>query len=453
MRSFDDSRRNLPLDANDSINTEIGSYSRAARPTVVRYSVLAWLSVVVAIAYIDRGVISVAVTRIEADLGLDDTRMSYVLSGFYFAYALFQVPAAALAQRWGNRATLPVLAALWSGATAMCAAATGFYSLLLARLLMGVAEAGVVPCAAVTLSRWFPRSQCGWFSGILGCFMGIGSALGNLCGASMLAEMSWRSMFLVCSFPGFVWAIGFWIWFRDRPEEHRWVNREELDLIRGPAAAQAGPIAADSASHSSIWLSPTLWGIAAQQFFRAAAAVLYITWFPGYLERTYAISIEDVGIFGSLPLWVMLGGAILGGVCSDWVTNRSGSRTIGRKGFALACTAAGGLSMLAVVWLPGLNQAITMICLSTLMTALAGPCAYAVSLDTGGPRAGKVFAAMNMAGNVGAMLFPLVMTRFVSWYGDWTCLPWFVAALLILSALCWLPVNANRVIGTNSSVD
>jgi ACS family glucarate transporter-like MFS transporter len=283
--------------------------------------------------------------------------------------------------------------------------------------------------------------------------MGIGSALGNLCGAGMLAAMSWRWMFVICSIPGFVWAIWFWFWFRDRPEEHQSVNREELELIHGPAAKTSAPRASGApGDESSIWLSLTLWGIAGQQFFRACAAVLYITWFPGYLERTYKIGIEQVGIFGSLPLWVMLGGAILGGVLSDRVTNRSGSRTVGRKGFALVCTAAGGLSMLVVAWLPDLREAIVMICVSTLLTALAGPCAYAVSLDTGGHRAGKVFATMNMAGNIGAMLFPLAMTRFVKWYGDWSCLPWFVAALLLLSALCWLPVNANRVIGTHHSL-
>jgi MFS family permease len=427
----------------------------ASRPTVVRYSVLLWLGMMMAIAYVDRGVIGVAVTRIEADLSLDDDRMGLILSAFSLTYALASVPGAWLGQRWGNRQALTAFAALWSVATALCAAATGFYSLLFARLLMGAAEAGVVPCAAVTLSRWFPRRQRGWYSGILGCFMGIGGALGNRCGGELLAVMNWRWMFIVCSLPGFAWSAWFWYWFRDRPEQHRAVNRGELELIDAPSAREPAPAVAHELPRNEwmFWSDPTLWGLAGQQFFRAAAAVLFLTWFSSYLERTHELTVQQAGKYASLPLWVSLAGTCIGGLCSDWITNRTGSQTLGRKGFAMATTAGSSLCMLAAVWAPDLNGGLMMICLSTFVVALAGPTAYATSLGVGGQRAGSVFAVMNMGGNFGAMLFPTVMQKFVAWYGDWSCVPWFVACLLFLSSLCWLLVAADRPVGSRRSFE
>src|SRR4051812_24127887 len=85
----------------------------------VRYAVLAWLCAAATVAYIDRGCLSVAEKSIRLDLGLSEQRMGLAMSGFFLAYALFQVPAAWLDVRWGPRRALVLFAAVWSLATAL----------------------------------------------------------------------------------------------------------------------------------------------------------------------------------------------------------------------------------------------------------------------------------------------------------------------------------------------
>ena len=189
------------------------------RPTRVRYAVLGWLCAATTIAYVDRGSVSVAEAEVRADLGLTTRDMGWLMGGFFVTYALFQVPAARLVQRWGTRRSLPLFAAAWSVATALCAAPGGFAGLLAARLLMGAAEAGIFPAAAAALGRWFPGGRRAGASGILAAFMGVGGAVGAALSGAALGVMPWQAMFLLYALPGLVWAAGFWVWFRT-PRPH-----------------------------------------------------------------------------------------------------------------------------------------------------------------------------------------------------------------------------------------
>ena len=121
------------------------------RPTAVRYRVVAFTLVMIAIAYLDRVCIAIAAPEMQRDLVLSDTQMSVVFSAFTLSYALFEVPSGWLADRFGARLMLTRIVLWWSAMTAATGAARGFASLVAVRWLFGMGEAGVLP----SLSRAF----------------------------------------------------------------------------------------------------------------------------------------------------------------------------------------------------------------------------------------------------------------------------------------------------------
>jgi sugar phosphate permease len=342
--------------------------STHASASGVRHTILIWLCIATTIAYIDRGCLSVAEKLIRADLGLTESQMGLVMSAFFLAYALFQLPAAWLDHAWGSRRALPVFSAAWSVATGLCGASHGVVLLLLARFSMGAAEAGVFPSSTGALSRWYPASRRAWVSGVLTSFMGVGGAVGAALSGTILAYVSWRWMFMLYAVPGLVWALGFAFWFRNTPHEHASVNAAELALITEgakPADHQAaGPIA-----WRALATNRAVLGLALQQFFRAAAAIFYLSWFPTYLRETRGVGVWEAGLLTSLPHWTTMLGCLAGGWLSDRVLARTGKLRLARQGVSVA-------SMLVATILIGLAYPISDARLVARARQAIGPAAW-----------------------------------------------------------------------------
>jgi ACS family glucarate transporter-like MFS transporter len=428
----------------------------ALHASLVRYQVLAALCVATTIAYIDRGCIQMVVEPIRADLELSKEDMGLAISAFFVAYALFQLPAGWLGHAWGTRRALPFFAGLWSAATAACALAGGFPGLLLARSAMGAAEAGIFPCAAASLGKWFPGTRRAWVSGVLGSFMGVGGALGTFLTGWLLLVLPWRWIFVVYALPGTVWAVWFFLWFRDRPQDHLAVNAGELDIIAGdePLPAEKHHRAAAPTPWRAIFSSSTMWWINGQQFFRAAGYVFFMSWFPTYLEETRGLTFGEAGVLASLPHVAMLLGALAGGLIADWVLVRTGSRRLSRQGLAVASLLLCAVLTLGSYWVPARAEhafadavlAVVVISVGAFCASLAGPPAYAAAIDQGGAHVAPVFSTMNMSGNVGAVFFPFLAPRLVTWSGSWDLVLFVFAGLYLAAAACWLFLDPERPI-------
>lgn len=420
--------------------------SLTATPTWVRYQVLGWLCVATTIAYIDRGCIQLAVDPIRADLGLSEQEMGLVITAFFATYALFQLPTGWLGHRWGSRRALPFFSALWSAFTGVCAVAGGFWGLLLGRGGMGTAEAGIFPCAAASIARWFPMTRRAAASGVLGSFMGIGGALGAFLTGVLLTYLDWRWVFALYAMPGIVWSMWFYVWFRDRPAEHEAVNEAELDIINDLVAKPAsGKEEAEPTPWGTIFSSVTMWWINGQQFFRAAAYVFFMSWFPTYLQRTRAVAADDLWLQSALPHVTMVLGSISGGFIADWVLMRTGSRRLSRQGVAgvglvLCALLTAGSSVLDNAWL-----AVAAISAGAFCASLAGPAAYAVTIDLGRKHVAPVFSVMNMSGNVGAIPLPLLAPLLAAWAG-WDSVLFLFAGLYLVAAGCWCFLDPDRAI-------
>jgi nitrate/nitrite transporter NarK len=150
------------------------------RPTSVRFAVVGVTTLAAVLLYLDRICISFAERFIKQDLSLSDGQMSWVLSAFFWSYALGQVPSGWLSDRFGGRVTLTAYALLWSLLTAATGWAGGLVSLLAVRLGFGLAQAGAYPTAALLLSKWVPFTARATASSVVAFGGRIGGAVAPL---------------------------------------------------------------------------------------------------------------------------------------------------------------------------------------------------------------------------------------------------------------------------------
>jgi MFS transporter, ACS family, D-galactonate transporter len=420
----------------------------APTPTHVRYQVLAVLCLAAVLAYIHRNCLAVPRASIERDLELTPAKMDQVLSAFYFGYFLFQIPGGWLADRYGTRRMLGLFALLWSVATGLTALADSFVAIIMLQALAGMAQAGIFPCCVKSFAKWFPPAERAFPSGLLASFMSVGGAIEKSLTAALLLYLTWQHVLLVYMLPGVAFAVWFFWWFRDQPENHGSVNEAEWTLIRGPNARRDSPAAERSPSVPwvTLLLSGRLALICAQQFFRAAAYIFYATLFPTFLQKTRHLSESESGFLSSFPLLGVVLGSLTGGILMDVILRRTGSRWASRKAIALIGTTCGGALLLLAFTADGLLLMMALITASMLFGGIAGPAAYTVTIDQGGPYVATVFSVMNTAGNIGAMLLPIALGAFVR-ATDWAYALPFVAALYFAAACCWavLPVEGSVV--------
>jgi MFS family permease len=235
------------------------------------------LIVVYVFNYIDRQVLSILVEDIRADLGLNDTQIG-MLIGFSFAlvYCTFGIPVARLADSTSRKGVIAVSMAAWSGFTALCGLAGNFWQLFLARLGVGIGEAGGSPPAHALISDLYEKEKRGRALAIYSVGLYIGTLLGFALGGVLADALDWRMAFFVVGLPGVLFALIVWITIRE-PQ-------------RGLSGA--APAAATITFPQSF---RKLWAFKAFRYYAlAAGAGLFVTYgvgnfVPAFLERTYGV--------------------------------------------------------------------------------------------------------------------------------------------------------------------
>jgi sugar phosphate permease len=403
------------------------------------------------ITYLDRVNISTAAPVMRQEFGFDQKTMGYIFSAFLWGYALFQVPGGWLSDRFGARSVLAAVVAFWSVMTAATALATGVVSFLIVRFLFGVGEAGAFPGATRAMQLWYPRRERGLVQGVTHSASRLGAAIappivvliifgGQLALpwtdiAVFLPALGWRSVFYICGSVGFVWSLWWYLSYRNLPEEHALVNRGELALIRGVGDdGQIKPAAIEkkaSVPWGTLLQSPNMWAIMLAYFTYVYCLYIFLSWLPSYLVEARHFTLLKVGLYASLPLLAGVIGDTAGGLATDWLLHRTGNTKLARRSVAIT-----GLLGCAVFIVPAAltADALTAVwCLTGAMFFLEctiGP-SWAVPMDTGGKYSGTVSGMMNMAGNIGGALSPLVF-GYLAQDGHWET-PFIIAAVLLVA--------------------
>ncbi|NIJ38258.1 putative MFS family arabinose efflux permease [Sphingopyxis panaciterrae] len=279
------------------------SIPAAGRPND-RYAwfVLAALCLVYVLNFLDRQLLSILAKPIQDDLGITDGELG-LLGGLYFAmfYCILGIPVAWLADRTNRVRVLSVACALWSAATIACGMSTTYVQLAVARMGVGIGEAGGVPPSYSIISDYFPPERRGLALGLFNLGPPLGQALGVAFGARIAAAYDWRLAFLLLGAAGLIAAAGVWAFVREP-------RRGATDAVG--AAEPAGDAPGFGATMKMFFSRSDLTLVAL-----AAGATQFITYATLgfttlFLMREKAMTLDQIAIWYALLLGVGVSGGI-----------------------------------------------------------------------------------------------------------------------------------------------
>ena len=417
------------------------------RPTWKRYQVIALLALAAALAYVARNGVGVAESSIREDLGLSLRQSGWFMGTFFWTYAVLQVPGGWLAHRYGTRLTMFLFACGWSSAALFIGLAPGLWLLLAAQLIMGAAQAGIFPASCYSISHWISLSRRTLACGVLAMGMQVGAIAAGMLTGPLIEAIGWRMVFVAYAVPGFLWAAGFLILFRDDPSHDKNVNASELSLIRADREASTqSPAASGATPWAAIAGNPAIWFLCGQQICRAAGYMFFASWFPTFLQTTRGVSVEDSGYLQALVFAGTFTGCLLGGLLTDWIWKRTGNLRLSRSGVGATFLFCCAMLILSAWFVESTLLAVMLMALGALFAALAGPCAFAATIDIGGDHVPQVFGLMNMSGNFAAAACPILVAELFEWTSNWALVLLVFAAIYLIGACSWALVDCRRKI-------
>jgi sugar phosphate permease len=412
------------------------------KPTRVRYWVVVFAVTLAIITYIDRVALSQASGQVSAELGLTKQQMGAAFSAFILTYALCEIPSGFLGDKLGPRSVLMRIVVWWSFFVAATGRVWNFASLMVVQTLFGAGEAGCFPNIAKAFSVWLPQDERVRAQGIVWLSARWGGAITPTLVFFIFQYVSWRNAFAIFGLLGVVWAIFFYRWFRDRPSEHPKVNAAELALLRSVEKRAAGH------AHVVPWKkflkSPQVWLLCGQYFCLSYSWYFYITWLPTYLREARHLDShnKEFAIYAGLPLFLGGIGSLFSGFISKPITRWTGS--VARTRRLLACTGFLGASGLMVLstFFENPVAAILAMAFASFCNDLSMPGSWGACMDVGGHYAGTLSGTMNMMGNAGGALAPIVAGLVLTYFANnWNLVIYIAAAVYFAGTFFWLALD------------
>lgn len=398
--------------------------------------------------YIDRICISAAKADVTRDLQLTDTQFGWVLSAFALGYALFQTPGGMMADKFGPRRVLSVIVVFWSAFTALTGMATGYITMLIYRFLFGAGEAGAFPAISRAVFSWIPAKERGLVNGINFSGSRVGGAAALVVMPLFIQAFGWRGSFFILGGVGAAWALFWWLWFRDTPEEKPGVSDDERTYI---AANRQTSEAAETVPLGTMLKSRNMWVAMIQYMCSNFTFFFTLTWLYPYIQKTYELSITTAGIFAAMPL--------LAGAVGNWVSGalvdqlyRSNRWTISRRLPAIIGFVLGAIGLICGMSADSAVEAILWLSLAVFGVDMTLSPSWSFCVDIGRKSSGAVSGTMNMAGNLGSFVTALAFPYLLEWTGSHQMFFIVAASLNMVAALLWLMAEPQKPITVRGMV-
>ena len=302
----------------------------------LRWQIALLISAAIAISYLDRQTLPVAILAIQHEFPINNTQFSRLHIAFLLAYAVMYAGGGKLIDVLGTRRGFLVIMLFWSLACASHGLAFGFGMLAVSRFMLGVGEGGGFPAATKAVSEWFPVRERSTAMGIINAGTAVGSVVAPPAMAVIIQYLGWRWVFFVCGAAGLLWSL--W-WLRDylAPALHPKLTTSER--------AEIEEIFTDSPQQKSDvpWLNlfafPQVWGLISGKFLSDAAWYFYLLWLPKYLYDARGFNTKEVGYYAWIPYAAAGLGSLLGGWFSSRMLRNGNTLNYSRK-VALGASAA-----------------------------------------------------------------------------------------------------------------
>jgi ACS family D-galactonate transporter-like MFS transporter len=388
-------------------------------------AVLFLLALSVLINYIDRSNLSIAAELIKHEIHISDFQLGTLLSAFFWIYALMQIPAGWLVDRFDVKWVFAAGFLLWSASTAVTGLLHGFAALLIIRIILGLGESVAFPSYGKVLGTHFKESRRGFANAMIMVGLALGPALGMWVGGRAVGRFGWRPFFLILGLAGLLWLP---LWSVCMPRRTDAPSRAQMSM----------------AGYFDILARRSAWGTCVGQASINYFLYFLVTWLPSYLQRGRHLSLHNVANAGGmLFLASAISSAVTGKLSDRWI--RAGaSPTLVRKGLMLFGHVGIGICLAITVLASG-PLFTAMLVLTGAFLGISVCNSWAISQMLAGPRmVGRWIGVQNFVGNLGGAIapaltgfilgktgsfyWPFLITAVVAWIGgvSW----WFVVGPL-----------------------
>lgn len=401
--------------------------------TNFRWVIASLIFIITLVNFIDRSAISFVIDPLKKEFNFTDTQFGMILSAFGLGYVLLTVFGGWLVDVWGTRLVWPLAAVAWSLCVAFLGFASGFWSFIWLRFMLGVAEGPHFPAMSSSISNWLSPNERARALSLGLVAIPLSSVVGAPLTSYLVADYGWRAMFFIISSVGVLWA-GLWYWlYTNRPEDSSYVSEAEVKHIN------AGKHRANAQHDETVdWRflisHPVL--IANNIAYFAFGYMLFFAtlWLPGYFLHQHGLDLKSVGWYLTIP-WLV--GAIFlkaGGVLSDWLYQKTGSGRIARSHLIWISQLLAAVCFVLLSFTNSLGMSIFFLSLGLGFGLMPQPAFFSINIDIAKERAGSsqgiTSSCLSLAGIVAPVLTGWLLDQTGNYQG----------AFLLLAAITGIAV-------------
>jgi len=383
-----------------------------------RWGIVGLLALTLLINYVDRGAVPTAAPLIQKQLGLSDDQLGLVLSAFFLPYALLQLPAGWIAERYGAHRVLAAGLTIWACATMLVGVAYSFTALVLLRFMLGIGESAGFPCLSKLLASALPVKSLGKANGIVAAGYLFGPAVGAYGAGAIMVIYGWRAVFWTFGALSLLWVVP---WLRVR-------------LPRAVAMVTAG----EGPTLRTLFAQPALWGTALGLFSSNYTFYFMLNWLPSYVVRERGLSIAEMATLTGSAYAVTAVSALIAGWAIDRLVARYDMANIAYKSVMVVAHVGSVACMLCIALGPP-GWAIPGIFVYQVMNGISSPGVFAMSHILAGPSAaGRWVGVQNACGNFAGVLAPAITGYLVARTQHFNAAFILAAAVSLVGVVGWV---------------
>ncbi len=410
----------------------------------LRWAMALLLGIGIVINYFDRLNISVAAGPLTQEYHLSSTQLGFILSSYLWTYTLLQIPIGALLDKIGIKWLMRIGVILWSIATFMTAIVSGFGLIILSRFILGIAEAPTFPGSSKATGYWFPMQERGLATSAFDAAAKFSNVIGAPIVAFAITLYGWRAGFWTTGVLSLIYAIVFWIGYRDPKEARRLSEEERTYIVEG--GAQQEQKANEHTNWSDTWTNITyllrqrkIWAMTLGFAAYGYSFYLLLSWLPGYLQKQLHVSILGSSYYAAIAWGVAtITDIVIGGWLVDYLIKRGRDSSRVRKTlFAVGMII--GVAVIGAAFTTNPNIAIIWITIALGGLAFAAPIGWSIpSLIAPKGTVGTTGSIMNFFNNLVGIIAPIVAGYVADRTGGFAINFLIAGIVLILGILAYL---------------
>lgn len=397
----------------------------------LRWVIILILLLAAIVNYLDRANLSIANTTIAAEFGFSKTEMGLLLSAFLWPYALANLPAGWLVDKFGPKRMFSAALCLWSGFSVLAAFVNSYSFFYGLRMMLGISESPFFTSGIKIIHSWFGENERGLPSAIINTGSQIANAVAPPILTILLITLGWRGMFVAIGVMGVPLLFAWWKFYRDP-------DAREYALLHAGHASLPQRGENSKSSWGALFRYPATWAMVIGNFSIMFTIWVYLTWLPSYLETSLGFSLKATGWIASIPFLAGILGVLVGGLISDTLVKRGFPAITSRKIPIVLGALLAACFVAPIPFVSSTPVAIGLLALGYFFSQMPQGVLWTLASDIAPKdQVASLGAIQNFGGFLGAALAPIMTGIILDMTGKFTNVFLLGAALLFTGALSY----------------